>query len=376
MTKQEYFEQLLDCLPAITPEDEQQIYEYYDELICDGMEEGNSEEEMLAQFGNPKVLAERLQEEWELSALPSKTEGLVSIDEICEDSQHFSCDEKNYCYTSDQVVNCLDFTISNYSFCAVPSSDQNLRIYFPKELKKQVQILENNGELQFICKPKKQEWLHLFRPFPKTGSILLEIPQKKIQTLHASVRNASISVQDNTFEELILKASNASINGKTLKARHLEFVSSNASLHLENSTCTNAVLKTSNGGIHVTSVSGGTLHCKTSNAKIHAADTSASELKLITSNATISARNCSASSILLQTSNGKIAPENLLSNDITLVTSNGSINGTISGKEEDYTITCQTSNGSCHPTTTHRPNTPGTLTATSSNGSIRLTFTN
>ena len=43
MNRQEFLKQFLSALEPLTPEERSQISEYYEELICDGLEEGLSE---------------------------------------------------------------------------------------------------------------------------------------------------------------------------------------------------------------------------------------------------------------------------------------------------------------------------------------------
>lgn len=376
MTKQDYFEQLLDSLPEISPEEQQQIYDYYDELICDGIEAGKTEEEMLRQFGAPDTLAVRMQEEWELSSLPAPTEGIIPATNFSSDSAHLSCDGTDCCYTSENQINFLDFFIQEYNFSATPSSDEVLRIYFPKELQNTVEITENNEKLYFSCRPKKQNPFSFFRRSLKNGTIRLEIPLKKAQILHVSARNGSISTQNLALNETVLQTTNAAIKVTALVTENLKLITKNAAIHLEDAIYADAILKTSNASIHLTDANGGSLQCETSNSKIQSSKVTASNLILTTSNGGIAVEDCTAASVSLRTSNAKIKTEALKSNDISFTTSNASIRGSICGNEEEYSITCRTTNGNCEPQTHIRPNMPGKLSAHSSNGNIQISFFN
>lgn len=374
MTRQEYFEQLLDCLPAIAPEDQQQIYEYYNELICDGIEEGKTEEEMLLQFGVPDALAARMLEEWELSALPSPTEGIIPANEFPTDSSRLSYNGTDCCYTSENHLDILEFFIQECNFSVIPSLDEMLHIHFSRELQNVIQISENNRKMRFNCKAKKQNpFSFFFVPF-KTETIQLEIPVKKVRILHTSMRNGSISIENLALNETVLKTTNASIEGTSLVTGHLELITKNAAIRLEDIIYADALLKTSNAPINLSATNGGALQGETSNSRIHAAKVTASSLELTTSNGGISVEDCVAASTSLHTSNARIKVETLKSNDVSFTTSNASIRGSILGKETEYSITCETSNGSCKPQTFLRPNVPGKLSAHSSNGNIQISF--
>lgn len=373
MTKQDYFEQLLDCLPAVTLEEQAQIYEYYNELICDGIEEGNTEADMLLRFGDPAVLAARLQEEWELSELPVSAEALSPTDSAFHDPSHVTYDGEVCCYTSERHLTLTELFISECNLSVIPSPDPALHIYFPKDPERFTRISEHDGNLHVQCKPKKQNPFSFFFPY-KPEEIRPEIPLKAALTLHAVSRNGSISIQNLALDETVLETANASLKARSLVTKHLELVTKNAPISLEDVIYTDAFLKSANSPLTLSSVNGASLHGETSNSKIIVTRTTASDLRLSTTNGKISVEDSVAASVSLQTSNGKINVGALKSKDISLTTSNGAIRGNILGNEKDYSISCHTSNGRCTPQTITRPDAPGKLTAHSSNASIQLAF--
>ena len=63
MTIQEYLREFLAQIGPVSDEERQQISDYYQELICEGLERGMSEAEILAAFGSPAEAAARFREE-------------------------------------------------------------------------------------------------------------------------------------------------------------------------------------------------------------------------------------------------------------------------------------------------------------------------
>ena len=59
MNRYQFLQEFLDALGPLSEEEKQQISDYYEELICDGLEQGLSEEEVLARFGSPQDEARR-----------------------------------------------------------------------------------------------------------------------------------------------------------------------------------------------------------------------------------------------------------------------------------------------------------------------------
>ncbi|NLJ31150.1 MAG: DUF4097 family beta strand repeat protein [Clostridiales bacterium] len=132
-------------------------------------------------------------------------------------------------------------------------------------------------------------------------------------------------------------------------------------------------LHSSNGKVTVDNVAQLTrLTCDTSNSSVRLNQVEADEMVLDTSNGPIQMNDVIASSVSARSSNGSVSFSNLSCPDITLDTSNGSIRGNILGKETDYTIRTDTSNGKCTPQS--RSGGSKKLDADTSNGSISITF--
>lgn len=362
MKKQEYFEELLTYLPQISSEDREQIYTYYDELICDGMEAGHTEEEMLAQFGSPKQLAQRLQEEWDLQSVPALSPVPAKIcgkELVCS----FLPDINRIPY-AQIVTDCCRIRI-------VPTENSQLTISYPKFLEQYAACSESPKGIFFSLKRHRSAFSLFGR---RSGNILVEIPKGFLTHLRVHSRNVGITMEDQVIEKVNLSTSNASIRVVSLAGKELELSSSNASLTVENSAFVSGTACTSNGSIRVMNTIAKTLEGQTGNASITFSNVKCEEQTLITSNGRITIDSGQCGTCVCTTSNGSISVEQLKGNDLTFTSSNGSIRGTLIGKAEDYSISCHTSNGSCSPAAVSRPDAENQLYAKTSNASIRLDF--
>ncbi len=362
MKKQEYFEELLTHLPQISSEDREQIYTYYDELICDGIEFGKTEEEMLEQFGSPEQLAKRLQEEWKLQSMPACS--TVSAQPkgkelICS----FPPDLKRVPY-AQIITDCCHVRV-------VPSEGSQLVISYPKSLESYAVCSESSDGIFFSLKRHR---FSFFRFGSRTGTILLEVPKGFLKNLYVHSQNGGITMEDQVIEKVKLAASNGRVTVLSLTGKEMELCSSNASITVQNSACVSGSIRTSNGAVHITDAIAKTLQARTSNASITFSNVKCEDQTLITSNGKISVTEIQCNKCVCTTSNGAIAVDRVQGNDLTFTSSNGSIRGNLLGRPEEYSISCHTSNGSCTPAAVSRPEADKLLSAKTSNGSISLEF--
>jgi len=115
--------------------------------------------------------------------------------------------------------------------------------------------------------------------------------------------------------------------------------------------------------------------CTTTNSAINLSDIDVNSVNIDTKNAAIVMNNVVAqSSLEALTKNAKISLSNIVSPDITLKTENGIITGTISGREDDYTIDSSTTNGINN--LRNRSDGSKKLTVTTTNAIISVSFSN
>ncbi|NCB33386.1 MAG: hypothetical protein EOM64_05835 [Erysipelotrichia bacterium] len=180
--------------------------------------------------------------------------------------------------------------------------------------------------------------------------LLVEIPAKQYDSVSISNRDASVNAEDLNVKSLTIDTSNSSITLSDIEAENdITLHNSNASLNLDTVSC------------------GGSLRAITSNSSVNAENVKANDLTFKTSNASINCKTMQAETIDLTSSNAHIeAYEISIQKGLSVVTSNGHIEGSLTGKD-DYSFTCNTSNGSCRI-----PNSRGAkqVTLKSSNASI------
>lgn len=76
MHKQEFLDELACNLSLLPPEERSRWLKFYEEIIDDGLEDGLVEDEIMASFGSPLVVASRIWDE-SCSTLPAEEKGSV-----------------------------------------------------------------------------------------------------------------------------------------------------------------------------------------------------------------------------------------------------------------------------------------------------------
>ncbi len=64
MNRDEFLRRLKALLSDMGREELEQVEEYYEELLYDGLEQGYTEEEILKGFGSPEEAARKMREEY------------------------------------------------------------------------------------------------------------------------------------------------------------------------------------------------------------------------------------------------------------------------------------------------------------------------
>ena len=83
MTRNKYLKELRSFLGKLSKEDRKRILEFYNELIDDKLEAGQSEEEILREFGSPEELAKQIfQDNGQTYSPPNTTSKIMRITAI------------------------------------------------------------------------------------------------------------------------------------------------------------------------------------------------------------------------------------------------------------------------------------------------------
>lgn len=321
MKREEFLSRLKRELGDIAREDTQQIEDFYEELILDGMEQGFTEEEILERFGSPEEVARQVRREYG---------GLIPYtSKVNNDSG----------YESSEMVHTVLVDASNLRINVRTVENGPIRVLFhPKEGSDKVTFTEENGVFSFVHRTKglfHLNWLNLFLDY---NILILEIPRNFGGTLK-------------------LKTSNAPIRAANLtNLAAAELISGNGKIKAENIKADAFTIRTSNSRLELVGLKGRTLEA-------------------VTNNGSVSAKECSfPERAVLQTKNGGVSCRNLISDQIQMQTCNGSVTGTIIGNVNDYAIQSGTMNGSNNLRNVPNEGMRKSLCAKTVNGQIHLEF--
>lgn len=213
MNRDEFLRRLKALLSDMGREELEQVEEYYEELLYDGLEQGYTEEEILKGFGSPEEAARKMREEYG---------GLIVYEAKSQEEG----------YEASDMVHTVKVEAANVRIRVRTVEDGPIRVLFkPREGCDQVSFKEENGIFSFQHKMKgflHLNWLNLFIDF---SVIILEIPKSFAGSLQLKTSNAAIAV------------SNLSQLGKG------EFVSSNGKIRAENIRAGALKLQTQNGTV-------------------------------------------------------------------------------------------------------------------------------
>ncbi len=343
MYKERYLRKLRSLLRELPKSERRTIIDFYREMIEDKIENGSSEAQAVAELGDVHVLAQKI-----LAENPNR--------------RHYSGNRIagiviasifGVLIISGLVASTLYNYHSNGVFTVRTGEDSTV-----KEKTAMAQVSE-------------------------TKLIYLDVSNREIKVNRIDGDEIKIAYTENQNEKFDFTNENGSV--KLIKRSSIGFPSgwnlfgnwssSPITVGVPESYSGELYLDTSNGGISVDNMAHATkITCSSSNGGVVIRDTQAQDVAVDSSNGGIVLKGLTASgTVHVDTSNSGIAIQNLTAPDVALNTSNGSIIGNIIGKEEDYSITTSTSNGSCTPQS--RSGGSKRLTADSSNADIRIQFT-
>ena len=326
------------------------------------------------------------------------------------------------------------YTLSGDSLRALHLDAQNQRIVFQpasgsdvviryREFASDVYTFEQQGDSLNVTYRCDQKWYQnlaqgVFGGIARAGQVInVEVPSQYAGLLDARTTNASVTADslpkltecrlattngslraaDITANTFILSTTNASVHLDRLQGAALFVTSTNGSMHLADLSMTGELTaRTTNAGVQVDRVEAadgqihttngslalrngkfsGSLNAGTTNGPIKTDAVEALTAELTSKSGSVRLENSRfAERVSVRTTNASIRVEQLASKDIRLSSTNGSIKGAIAGRQQDYSIVTNTTNGSASPLSVVDRQAPGQLNATTTNGSIRLTFT-
>ena len=296
MIQQEFLKQLATALAPLSDTERSRILDYYREMICDGIESGKEEQEMIFSFGTPQEIAAQILEE----SAAEDSEPATALPAVQPPSSG--------AYAARGPVHTILVDARHISVEIHPVQDGPVQVHFSPLESDRVSISEQNGVFSFRHTMEFSffHWRNLFF----TRRIMVDIPSSFHGDLQVTTCNARLC------------AENLSSLG------FVQLSTSNGRLMVSSLTCSSLDAETSNGALELHSVSGDRCTAKTSNGHI-------------------TANFCSFSGGLsLYTSNAAIRAQSLSSDHLDLVSSNAAVCAVILGDLREYAIHSHTSNAS------------------------------
>ncbi len=324
MKREEYLKKLKFELIDLPAEDLEQIEDFYEELIYDGMDQGYSEEEILGRLETPEEVAKKIRAEYGgLMVYTAKSASQESAQE----------------YESSALIHTVKVETENLRIRVRTVEEGRVRVFFkPKEGRDVVTFEEKDGVFWFHHEMKGSLHLNWLNFLWDDNILVLELPMNYAGTLCLRTTNG------------------------TIKAAGLANLAAGE-------------IRSNNGTIRIENCHAGRLHVTSNNARIELSNVRGEELEASAGNGLVSAKECNfPEKLSLQTQNGAVSGRNVISDHISMQTFNGVVSGTIIGNPADYNIDSMTRNGMNNLENVNEPGRTKTLLARTHNGRIQIEF--
>lgn len=330
MNQEAFLRELAAGLTKLSEQERAQVLDYYRELICDGVENGKSEEAVIQDFDSPQDIAAQISAEYHAPASAQQSVSGTVPPQPIGDMQT---------YTSRNPVGAVMISAQNLSVQVQPVPDGPVRVLFSPCDNDRITVTEENGVFTFahVMQHLLFHWQELLRG-PR--SILLQLPVSFHGDISVTTCNSKITAE--------------SLRG----IGSANFTNNNAHISVTNTECRTLQLKSSNGSLKLFGVTG-------------------EACTAVTNNSRISVENSRfPAQLQLHTSNSSIQVEQSSSDNISMKTANGSISAMLAGDAREYAIHSHTSNGQNNlPTDWSYPGQTKHLSAVTSNARINVKFT-
>lgn len=339
MNKTDFLENLKKGLGSISGNERQSVLDYYDEMISDGVENGKTEEEAVAELGSPESVVENILAEFAVSGEKNmkkyeKTERKVGIDG-----------------KRKLKVKC---EIEKINVTATDGNEIVFTYYEGKKL--QHDLTDKDGEVVLETRDKSWFFRNRFGLDEEVLTIDVAVPREFSGDLILEAATGAINVRDLLcIKDLKAEASTGSVCAENLKAEKATFATSTGSVTVSGAEILgDAEIKASTGSVkaenfkaggHLAmSVTTGSLKCDAEAAKL--------TLKSTTGGVNFSVKNA---------------------DEIYVKCTTGSVKGTVSGVKSEYDIHSSTIIGKSN--LAERTGTAGKkLTVITTTGSINVNF--
>lgn len=385
MKRREFLDRLMNNLSTLTPEDRNQVEEYYNELLDDALEDGAEESDILGNFGSPEEIAKQILADHQQQAgkaTPDKATtsaaGLTAEQETGHDrtnspSATLPSPQE---YTAYQPVHALFIEAEDASISVIPSNRPTPKIIFTGYNPQMdvVDCSETNGVLRFSQRCRRTLFsFHWFRP---QRQILVELPASFDGDIHVQSTNDSIEAQDlSALKSLHCSTTNARITALNIQATKVELASRNGGVRLKEIVADEIDARTTNAAVKAERChSEQQMSLKSCNGAVQAESCNCQKVSLSSTNGTVRAEKLSGSVIHMETKNAAVRAEDIAGSEIRLETKNGAIRAVVRGDEKEYDVDTRTTNGNCNIRNCERPAATKRLYAHTTNGTIHVVF--
>jgi len=279
-------------------------------------------------------------------------------------------------------INKINFDTSNSAFRIESTTGSEIIIEYFHHRYLSYEVVRDNGTLTMRnTQDGRRPWHHyvMNSGFFNDQRITVFLPVSfngdlNIQTRTGSIRSSNVLSLNNVS----ITATSGSIVFNNLTAESLEIEASTGSIQLSNVTLNETLnVNTTTGAIRLNNVKAYDIDVRASTGSVtFDRVTSETNIRINTTTGAIRLVRVTTDSLNARASTGSIRLTDLQSVIITIDTGTGSIRGNIVGRENDYTIVVNRVRGTSNLTNQSRPETREELRVSTTNGSIRISFSN
>lgn len=298
VNKKEFFDRVFENLPQYSETEKEDIKEYYEELINDGIEAGIGEEEVISKLETPEKIAESLKKEIDSKTLNNVLTQGNNIENVTSDD-----------YISSQNISTVIICARDRELRVEQSLDGKVHVCCKIEDMDEIVCYEKDGIFYFDQRNKKNiRFLFRFNYVKTEPAIIIKLPKDLVRT-ELTTTNAGIYIENCSLSQYLkAETTNVGILCKGVFGNRIDLTTTNAGIKCQNVNADNLYINTTNGGIKLK-------------------DVEATE------------------AIKAETTNSSIKIEKINADIVDLESSNGSVKGIMSGSILDYRISSKTSNG-------------------------------
>lgn len=375
MTKWEWESALKQHLARLSEAEQERALGYYQELFADKAEAGMSETRIIAEFGNPADVAEKILAEYQYELHTPPFDAQPVKDRPQPETEDKTADEPPQKAAKRGIFGFDSGTANVYKPGApVQKIDVQTegKVTVVRGDTLQIEYYESDYyRYDFECKDGvlKVKFTEV-RALPKLIffgltacgfeklALKIVLPPDRVD-LYIDTKNGKVRVTDGPFGTLDVRSKNAAIAVESVEAENLLAETANGGIAVKRVKAGTGNIGTRNGAIDVLDAGFSRLNAHTTNASVHINRTNtagllgasstngrltlervhAEAVEAFTTNAGIELDELTARLLNAGTTNGGIAVERLAASDITLKTTNGGVHGSICGKKADFSIT-------------------------------------